>query len=72
MSMREEDEACPDCGGPMVKRANRTDGTLFWGCTQYPDCTGTRPLEDRPQRATSDSLPSGRLVRNDSRRWERE
>jgi Topoisomerase DNA binding C4 zinc finger len=35
--------ACPKCGTPMVQRVARQGkhaGHLFWGCTQYPICTG--------------------------------
>lgn len=34
-------QKCPDCGGPMVER-NSSRGP-FYGCRQYPHCTGTRP-----------------------------
>jgi four helix bundle suffix protein len=39
---------CPRCGKPMKQRTARrgnAPGTSFWGCTGYPDCKGTRPLE---------------------------
>ena len=35
---------CPKCGAPMVKRTNRRTGDAFWGCANYPDCRGTRPI----------------------------
>ena len=39
---------CPDCGAPMVvrtaQRGHRT-GERFLGCSTYPKCRGTRPLE---------------------------
>lgn len=37
---------CPKCGKPMRKMVchkGRNAGNAFWGCTAYPDCTGTRP-----------------------------
>lgn len=37
--------ACPQCGRPMVRRTARTGrnaGKPFWGCSQYPNCRGTR------------------------------
>jgi len=37
-----ENLKCPECKGPMVPRANRKDGTKFWGCKEYPRCKGTR------------------------------
>ena len=33
----------PGCDAPMTAQAGR-DGRLFFGCTNYPRCTGTRPL----------------------------
>ena len=36
---------CPKCGKPMrktVARKGRNAGNLFWSCTGYPDCDGTR------------------------------
>lgn len=38
---------CPKCGKPMLKRIQKrgnTPGQEFWGCSDYPCCTGTRPL----------------------------
>jgi restriction system protein len=38
--------ACPLCQSTMVKRTARrgaNSGNTFWGCSQYPDCKGTRP-----------------------------
>jgi DNA-binding helix-hairpin-helix protein with protein kinase domain len=37
--------ACPQCGGPMIRRMakrGRRRGSLFWGCSRYPACRGTR------------------------------
>lgn len=33
---------CPDCGGEMALRTNRTNGDKFYGCRKYPQCRGTR------------------------------
>ena len=38
------DEACPLCGGKMVKRHDR-NGRPFWGCAAYPKCKGSRNWE---------------------------
>ena len=38
---------CPDCGQPMVLRTNRAKGSRFWGCSAYPKCRGTLPIDDR-------------------------
>lgn len=38
--------ACPHCGAKMALRTARTGanaGEQFWGCSNYPKCTGTRP-----------------------------
>jgi four helix bundle suffix protein len=40
---------CPRCGKPMVRRTARRGaegGAQFWGCTAYPECRGTRQLND--------------------------
>lgn len=39
---------CPQCGKPMALRTARKGqraGSQFWGCSGYPECKGTRPLE---------------------------
>jgi DNA topoisomerase-1 len=40
---------CPQCQAPLVKRWSKRGP--FLGCSKYPDCTYTRPLEgeERPQ-----------------------
>jgi len=43
---------CPRCGKPMVRRtAHRGPraGQPFWGCSAYPDCTGTRSIDQPGQ-----------------------
>ena len=38
---------CPQCGVTMVQRTAKRGanaGQSFWGCTEYPDCRGTRPM----------------------------
>ena len=45
--------ACPLCGKPMRERSARRGpqaGQRFWGCSAYPECDGTRPVErsDKP------------------------
>jgi restriction system protein len=37
--------ACPRCGKPMVQRTAQhgpSAGQLFWGCSTFPNCKGTR------------------------------
>lgn len=39
--------ACPLCAKPMVRRTAKRGanaGGEFWGCTGYPTCRGTRPI----------------------------
>ena len=39
---------CPDCGAPMslrTARRGRNSGGQFYGCTRYPQCRATLPLE---------------------------
>lgn len=43
--------ACPICGKPMIKRMQKrgtAQGSLFWGCSDYPSCKGTRPVNHNP------------------------
>ena len=48
---------CPQCGKAMALRTARSGkhaGSQFWGCTAYPDCRGTAPLDgarDRTDRS---------------------
>jgi restriction system protein len=39
--------SCPQCAKPMVQRTAKrggTAGSLFWGCSAYPACRGTRQI----------------------------
>ena len=44
----------PDCGLQMVLRRPRPnqDWSPFWGCSQYPECRGTRDIgpDGKPER----------------------
>ena len=33
---------CPNCGAEMVRRSNRKTGAIFWGCSKFPRCKGSR------------------------------
>ncbi len=38
---------CPKCNKPMLKRTQtrgQNQGREFWGCSDYPKCNGTRPM----------------------------
>lgn len=40
--------ACPRCARPMQRRLARQGahaGRIFWGCSAYPDCRGTRSAD---------------------------
>lgn len=37
-------ERCPLCGGSLVVRTNRENGTRFLGCSNYPKCHFTKTL----------------------------
>ena len=38
---------CPECGAQMTLRRPKSyqDFKPFWGCSQYPDCRGTRNVD---------------------------
>ena len=39
---------CPKCGKPMLRRMQRKgqqQGREFWGCSDYPNCNGTRHID---------------------------
>lgn len=33
---------CPFCKEPMVLRTNHATAKPFWGCSEYPECRGSR------------------------------
>lgn len=35
---------CPICEEEIQRRQNRSSGHMFWGCSRFPDCRGTRPF----------------------------
>ena len=47
MALQEMAPNCPLCGKPMLKRMQkrgRMQGREFWGCSDYPNCNGTRKI----------------------------
>ena len=46
---------CPRCRAPMRRRSGRFGE--FWSCHRYPQCQGTRPLEDDPQQGDGMDQP---------------
>ena len=58
-----EGEVCEKCGGPMLVKWNRFG--RFLGCSAYPECQNTRPLEDsgdRPEDRVLGSHPDTEVV----------
>lgn len=45
---------CPRCGSIMILRERYSDGNLFYGCPNYPDCKGTRNLEEGNGKKTAE------------------
>lgn len=42
---KSEIKKCDNCGSIMVVRENNDSGNKFLGCTSYPDCKNTKPLD---------------------------
>lgn len=54
---------CPQCGSPMVIRTAKRGanaGGQFYGCTRFPKCRGTLPIDlaDMPTPSTVESISS--------------
>ena len=71
-----ENVKCPKCDGPMKARESKHG--KFWGCANYPHCTGTRNSLGESARNQWDQeyheehgtvMPSERQRDNDRRRW---
>lgn len=54
---------CPVCNGPMLRKQNRANGTMFWGCNRFPSCRGTRNADGLPTTIGDNVLLSQRLSR---------
>ena len=55
--------ACPSCGRGMLLRTARkgaSAGSQFWGCSGYPQCTGTRSLDATKGSGGPDRSDGGR------------
>lgn len=49
-----ESPECPKCGGEMVRKEAKqgaSAGSLFWGCSRFPQCRGSRSMapEEKPR-----------------------
>ena len=40
--LNENNEICPQCGGKLITRNNKKDGSQFIGCKNYPECRYTQ------------------------------
>lgn len=49
------DSDCPKCGAIMKKRKSKNGE--FWGCSKYPGCHGTRPIEEKTEKPEEDIPP---------------
>lgn len=58
-------ELCPYCESLMVRRQGPSG--VFWGCSKYPTCKGTRQAE-----RDDEELPSEKAYKNDKQRWREE
>jgi len=49
---------CPACGAKMQLRKPRADQSwgLFWGCSQFPACNGTREIREDGTPETDDYI----------------
>lgn len=47
---------CPQCGGRMALRKNKVSQESFFGCMNYPKCTGTRTGQGLPSVISAVSL----------------
>lgn len=45
MTFKYEEVLCPECNGPMISR--KSSYGIFWGCKDYPKCSGTRDSQGR-------------------------
>ena len=55
--------ACALCGRPMALRTARKGtraGSQFWGCSGYPECKGTRPIDPSDGSGRSDRSNPGK------------
>ena len=48
---------CPDCGAIMVLRrpGDKQVWEPFWGCNRFPDCKGTRSIDEHGKPVMKDS-----------------
>jgi ssDNA-binding Zn-finger/Zn-ribbon topoisomerase 1 len=56
---RQIERLCPRCRQPLVIRTNRANGSEFFGCGSWPECSYTEPIPEyvRLRRAGVMPLP---------------
>jgi hypothetical protein len=57
LRLADPDPSCPRCGAAMIKRTARRGKNTdqdFLGCSDYPNCRGTRSIADRTRPAQPD------------------
>lgn len=55
---------CDRCGAAMVKRMaqrGRNEGKAFWGCSRFPRCNATKPIDDATDSDVADAFRPGTL-----------
>ena len=55
--MKPENVKCPKCGGPMTPRNSKFG--VFWGCSKFPVCKGTRDSEGRSKEERRNFILNG-------------
>lgn len=40
------EKPCPDCGGTLIIRTNRENGSQFIGCMSWPNCDHHEPIPE--------------------------
>ena len=52
---------CPNCGGRMILRVPKPKQSWkpFWGCSQYPDCEGSRNIREDGKPESDDDIIGG-------------
>lgn len=54
---------CPKCGKPMFRRMQKKgqqQGREFWGCSDYPNCNGIRPIDQPNALGSKNNLRESR------------
>lgn len=66
---KEETPSCPKCSKPMRLRTAKQGsnaGSQFWGCSDYPNCKGTRKYQTESDNRTDRTNPTDKSDSSDS------